>query len=402
MTLQVSEYPHVPDDAPAHQPRLLVIDDEVTSAQALQLYLTRHGYEVNLAYNAEQAVQSIIAQPPDLLIIDLNLPDVSGLQLTYQLRQDPHLNYLPVIMITAQDEERKRLQSMVSGADDYLPKPVNELDLLVRVQALLRTKAHLDRLMLQKRTLVNTLEKRNRELEAALAAVAEADMLKKNILNAVSHEMGTPMLQIKSAVHLLVEDVRRSEPDSTPANLATQAVSRLEGIIQNFTDLARAENLKLETFIVKDAVDLAIRAIERSWMAKDGAGRITVQIDKGVPPVYGDRRAVGRVLHLLLDNAIKFDPDGHGIKILIQKTGADQVSISVKDQGIGIAPDHLDLIFKEFYQVDSSSTRRFGGSGIGLALAKFLCDRLGTSIRVESRLKKGSTFTFTLNAGKLD
>ena len=401
MTLQVSEYPHIPAEIP-RQPRLLIIDNEASHADALQQYLTRHGYEVRLAYNGEQAVKEILDQTPDLLILELNLPDASGLQLTYQLRQDPELTYLPVIMITAQDEERKRLQSMVSGADDYLPKPVSELDLLVRVQALLRTKAQIDSLIQQKRDLLTALESRNKQLENALSAVAEADMLKKNIMNAVSHEMGTPMLQIKSAVHLLVEDVRKTDPDSTPANLATQAVSRLEGIIQNFTDLARAENLKLEAFLFKGAVDLAIRAIERSWIAKDAVGRITVQIDKDLPPVHGDRRAVGRILHLLLDNAIKFDPEGKAVKVLAQKTADGQVKISVKDLGIGIAPDQIALIFKEFYQVDSSATRRFGGSGIGLALAKFLSDRLGTEIKVESKLKKGSTFSFILPAGVLE
>src|SRR5690606_5920914 len=152
-----------------------------------------------------------------------------------------------------------RLQSMVSGADDYLAKPVVERELLVRVQALLRTKRHLDQLIQEKRTLLQNVEKQYAELEKAHRAVAEVNILKQNILSTVSHELSTPMLQIKSAVHLLVEDVSQTDIENMPARLATQAVARMEGIIQNIIDLARWENLKHQQFILGESIDLAIR-----------------------------------------------------------------------------------------------------------------------------------------------
>ncbi|NJL95525.1 MAG: response regulator [Anaerolineae bacterium] len=235
MTLSTQFKPDALEFTPA-QPRLLVADGDTAHGASLQTYLTRQGYKVEVTNNGAEALERVAAHPPDLLILDLNLPDLSGLELTLRLRNDPQLNYLPVIIITNQAAERKRLQSMLSGADDYLPKPVMEIDLLVRVQALLRTKVQIDGLLAERRRLMDDLAKRNRELEEALAQVKEADMLKRNILNTVSHEMGTPMLQIKSAVHLLAEDVRKADPDSTPAALANQAIARLEGIIQNAAD----------------------------------------------------------------------------------------------------------------------------------------------------------------------
>jgi signal transduction histidine kinase len=386
---------------PAEQPRLLLVDDEVESAQALALYLIRQGYDVMTVYNGKAAIEAIQAYHPHLVILDLLIPDKSGLEVTMWIRANPSLVYLPVIVVTGHDEERKRLQSMVSGADDYLEKPVNERELLVRVQALLRTKAHIDRLWEENHALLRDLEQRNAELEQALNAVERANLLKQNILNSVSHEMGTPMLQVKSAVHLLVEDIRKSDPHSKAASLVTRAVGRLEGVISNLTDLARSESLKCEPIVLSDALDLALRNVERVWAGDLSEDRFQRRVEAGLPLVLGDRRAVARVLSALIENALKFDPSGQPIQLELRRADAKQVQVSVRDHGIGIPPDQLERIFDEFYQIDSSTVRRYGGSGLGLALVKLLCDRLGTKIHVESQLHKGSHFWFTLPIASL-
>lgn len=395
--MALASYPSIstwPVDHTA-QPRILIADDEETSAHALQMYLTRQGYQVRVVYGGQRALDETRHYRPHLLILDFLMPDLNGLEVIMQLRSDPTQNYIPVIMITAQDEERKRLQSMVSGADDYLAKPVNDLEMLVRVQALLRTKHQLDALMSQNQVLLDDLASRNAELEKALLAVEEANLLKRNIIHAVSHEMGTPMLQVKSAVHLMVEDIIKNDPDNRPAQLVLQAVLRLEGIISNFNDLARAENLKFEPFVVGDAFDHAVRLIEKRDGNKTNAERIQRHVESGLPPLLSDKRAVARVLFLLLDNALKFDPLGKSVHLSAQRE--DQlVRLQVQDKGIGIPAEHLQHIFKEFFQGETGTTRRFGGSGLGLALAKLLCDKMGTVIEVESTVGKGSTFSILL------
>jgi len=380
------------------QPRLLIADDDYESAKALQMYLERQGYEVRCTTTGTQTLDTIAAFNPHLLIIDLFLPDISGLDITIKVRGNHDYAYLPVIMITGQDEERKRLQSMVSGADDYLAKPVVELELLVRVQALLRTKMHIDRLWAEKRHLLEDLKRRNAELETALQAAEDADILKRNILQSVSHEMGTPMLQIKSAVHLLVEDIRVTDPDSTTALLATKSVQRLEGIIHNVRDLAQSENLKNEPFVLIDSLNYALRVLAR--VDDSVLDRVQLNIPNSLPPLYADKRGVGRVLTIFLENAVKFDPTGK--PVVVEAVVVDtEVKITVRDQGIGISPEFHSRIFQEFYQVDSSTTRRFGGSGVGLALAKLLCDQMKTQITVESTLDEGSAFSFMLPIAEL-
>lgn len=401
MALQVSEAAQVIHGSNGRQPYLLLVDDEADHAHALETYLLRQGYKTAVAYSGEEALKRIRENPPDLLILDLNMPGMGGMELTMQLRQDSQMSYLPVIVVTGHDEERKRLQSMLSGADDYLPKPVAERELLVRVQALLRTKAAMDRLDSERRNLLSDLQERNRQLETALEEVQQAQIMKEQILTSVSHELGTPLLQVKTAVYLLTEDVRNSESDNTASRLATEALSRLEDVINNLRDLASAESIRLDDFFVKDAIEQAVHVIERSWVGSKAIGRIQLEVEPNLPPVYASRRGVSRVLNLLLDNAVKFDPEGGPISLSAKRWGESGIYVAVKDQGIGIPADQLENIFREFYQIERSSTRRFGGSGIGLALVRMLCEKMNVKMQVESTVGQGSTFYFVLPISQL-
>ncbi|NJL95524.1 MAG: hypothetical protein HC915_18265 [Anaerolineae bacterium] len=153
---------------------------------------------------------------------------------------------------------------------------------------------------------------------------------------------------------------------------------------------------------MRDSVDQAIRHIERSGLPTRTQGRIVREIAPDLPLVHSDKRALARILQLLLDNALKFDPNENSVIIRAQPHSAEHIWLGVVDQGIGIARDQQELIFREFYQIDSSTTRRFGGSGVGLALVKLLCDRLNLSIQVESRPNKGSVFSLLLPIGQLE
>jgi signal transduction histidine kinase len=379
------------------QPRILIADSDQSSAGAHQRYLTRQGYYARIASNGAALLADIPHFRPHLLLIDFYLQDMTGLEVTLRLRSDPRQAYIPVIITTAQPmHERMRLHGMLSGADDYLSKPVNQLELLVRVQALIRTKYQLDRLLSENRALLEDLAARNKELEGALLEVREASLLKERIFTSVSHEMGTPMLQIKTALRLMQED--QPSDRGRLMGLADQAAGRLEGIIQNFADLARSEKLKIDPFILGETIESAVRNIERkSDREALKPERIQRQLPPKVPLLLGDKRAVTRIITLLLDNALKFDPDHHPVVIFARPAAQEErYEIGLRDQGIGIPPEHLTTIFEPFQQVDDSPTRRFGGSGLGLTLAKVLCDRMGSHLQVQSRPGKGSTFWFDL------
>lgn len=397
-------------------PHLLIVDDEPEKAIALKDYMERQGCMVSLAYGGEQALQIVEEEQPDLVILDLVMPDMDGLAICQQLKQDSTLGYLPVIVVTDDHEKRKRLEVRLSGADDYLPKPVNEQDLFLRVLALLRTKTQLNHLIEENQTLTNHLKAQNAELEKtldhlrqAMQLANQAELLKKHITESVEHELRTPMLQIKSAVAILVEvvdDLSKDEKNHTVAQMATQAVGRMEELISNISQLHLIENLKSAPFLVNDAIVQSIHSLRRSWARRHEIHRVKYQAED-LPPVIADRRAVSRILFLLLDNALKFSPKDSYVEIKAweEQPGSEdtrQVVVSVIDRGIGIPPEKLDEIFEPFVQIDMGTTKQFGGAGVGLATAQMLAQSMGIEIKVKSQPKVGSTFYFSLPVAQLD
>ncbi len=223
----------------------------------------------------------------------------------------------------------------------------------------------------------------------------EINLLKTAIVHNVSHELKTPLLQVKSAIALLAEeggDVR------TLIEYAMDATARLEGGVRNITLLNEllSDSLEFNAFgpvLFSEILEYALRNLRRSWEHKNRVERIRMELDDDLPPVHGNKQGLGIIMQLLLDNALKFSQDTVSVRVQRQD---NQVNIAVEDQGIGIAPDKLEKIFDAFYQVENSSTRRYGGMGIGLAIVRYILDRHHSRIQVTSKLNQGSRFAFTL------
>jgi signal transduction histidine kinase len=218
----------------------------------------------------------------------------------------------------------------------------------------------------------------------------EISLLKSAIVRNVSHELRTPLLQVKSAISLLAEDT----PNPKLAEYATDATARLEALVKNITQLANnMDAMSAVPIIIRETVDYAILNLRRAWEHKQEIARVQVNIEPNLPLALGDKQGISTVIQLLIDNALKFSTDS----VLITAQHQDKsILVSVEDKGIGIATDKLDNIFDAFYQVDSSSTRRYGGIGVGLAIVQLILDWHHTQIRVESQKEQGSKFSFEL------
>ena len=218
----------------------------------------------------------------------------------------------------------------------------------------------------------------------------QIEILKEAIVRNVSHELKTPLLHVKSAVSLMGEDMGK---ENKLIRYAENATARLEALVTNITMFGSSFDLNLGPVIVRDAVEYAHRNLYRIWESKDQAKRIRLFVDEGLPPVSADRQGLSTILQLLLDNALKFSNDDIEVHAHLIK---NEIEISVRDYGIGIARKDIQTIFDSFYQIDHSSTRRYGGTGVGLALVKLLIENHRSEIKVESELNKGSTFSFRL------
>ncbi|NDJ60816.1 MAG: HAMP domain-containing histidine kinase [Chloroflexi bacterium] len=227
------------------------------------------------------------------------------------------------------------------------------------------------------------------QLEAQKRSTDEVNLLKTAIVRNVSHEFRTPLLHMKSAVHLLAEEI----PSNKLVEYAVNATARLEMIITNISLLAQSMEITLGPVFIRESIDQALRHLRRSWEHKDHLDRVRLEIPDELPLVLGDKQALGTVMQLLIENALKFS---EGEVVVFAKPQAQEVIVGVQDTGIGIPKDQFDKIFEAFYQVDSSSTRRYSGTGVGLSIVRVILDRHQVTIKVESEAGQGSTFSFAL------
>ncbi|MBI1280061.1 MAG: hypothetical protein GC179_18175 [Anaerolineaceae bacterium] len=235
------------------------------------------------------------------------------------------------------------------------------------------------------------------QLEYANQTSTEMKILKQAVVHNVSHELRTPMLQVKSAVALLSED---EATNRNVVELATEATIRLESGIRNVTLLNELmnENTNSESFTavpILQIVQAALRNLGRSWEHKKDIERVELDSGSNASAVLCNRQRLTIAIQLLLDNALKFSEAKVRVKISHTK---DKVKVSIQDKGIGLPQDQMSRIFEPFYQIDSSSTRRYGGMGIGLAIVRLIMEQHGTTIHIDSTKDKGSTFTFELQS----
>ncbi len=330
-------------------------------------------------------------QPPDAIIATGE--DADFLRLFKTLKQEAG-DGCPVLVLICNALPTE----FAEVADILLPSdlPYLEQYLRVHLQTILQLRHHRQALRQENRALVDAVE----DLQSALreqkqASDRELSLLKNAIVRNVSHELKTPLLQVKSAVALLAEDVGKTKL----IGYATDATTRLEAVVKNITQLASSLETCLEHVILREIIDYVILDLRRVWQRKADISRIHVEVEKNLPLVMADKNGIGTVMQMLMDNALKFSQKD--IYITAIRVG-DKVRVSVHDSGIGIARDKLDKIFESFYQVDSSSTRRYGGAGVGLAIVRLILDQHQVSIMVESEEGKGSTFSFELPVIELD
>lgn len=220
---------------------------------------------------------------------------------------------------------------------------------------------------------------------------SEVEVLKNAIVHNVSHELKTPLLQVKAAVGLIAED-----SSDTLVQMAVTATARLETVVKNITLLADGLRANFGPVLIQESIDQAMRNLRRSWEHKNDIARVHVTVEENLPPIIGDKQGLGIVMQQLIDNALKFSKETAAPVQVTVKRVPEGILIAVKDDGIGIAEDKRKQIFDTFYQVDSSSTRRYGGTGVGLAIVRLVLEKHNVEIKVESTLGQGSRFSFVL------
>jgi signal transduction histidine kinase len=249
------------------------------------------------------------------------------------------------------------------------------------------------------RNLERRVSERTSELRRALERLTEVNQLKTNLISNVSHELRTPLAHVKGYVELLEErDLGDLTAEQEKAmTVISRATSRLERLIEDLIAFSTASREGMDLELQESDLNQLVGTVyERSTeKAKRAEVKLKLSTDDGLPPIRVDLEKLSWVLYQLVDNAIKFTPAGGQVKLWIKRVDSF-VTIAVSDTGIGIPQDKLEEVFEPFHQLDGSPTRRYGGTGLGLALVKQIVSAHGSHIQVESQVDSGSTFRFEL------
>ena len=252
------------------------------------------------------------------------------------------------------------------------------------------------------RNLEQRVKERTSDLNEALQRLSELSKMKANFVANISHELRTPLTHVKGYVELLItESLGPISEDQRRALLVSQrATTKLESLIEDiimFSLASRGEmSMKLDNADIGRIVSLAAKSALSK--AEERGVQIIAVVPENIPAVQADPEKIGWVVNQLLDNGIKFTPAGGSVVIALKEEGVNLVILSVTDTGIGIPSSRLSEVFEPFHQLDASSTRHFGGTGLGLALVRQIVEGHGSLLDIQSVEGKGSTIKFPLLA----
>ncbi|HEX5041766.1 MAG TPA: ATP-binding protein [Candidatus Polarisedimenticolaceae bacterium] len=364
--------PGEPEAAPERPPgaaRVLVVDDNADLRAYASRLLAEH-YAVEAVADGQEALAHARTHRPDLILTDVMMPRLDGFGLIRELRADPALSAVPVILLSARAGEEARLEGMSRGADDYLVKPFTARELLVRAESVLRS-----------------YEVRR-----------EADRRKDEFLATLSHELRNPLAPLRNALHMM----RLSAPGEPGVERAREIMERqvnhLVRLVDDLLEMARINRGTLELRV--ERVELAAvlgNALETSEPLITAAGhRLQLSLPEEPLWLQGDRVRLAQILANLLNNAAKYTPAGGAITVE-GRAQDGEVRVEVHDTGRGIPPEWQSRIFEMFSRGTGEREHAQGGLGIGLALSRRLAEMHGGTLEARSEGSgKGSTFVLRL------
>ncbi len=361
----------------SQKPLILIIDDEEALRDGCRQVLERCGYFVLTAEQGIEGIKLAHEHEPALALVDLKMPNVSGMEIVEILSHD--IPDIILIMITGYASIVSAVEAMQKGAHDYLPKPFNPDQLRVLVK--------------------RGLDHRTLRIEARKLR-EEKDQMEKNFITFVSHEMRSPLVVIRQYIEALNEIARDSFDKEVREIIerCRKRIQSLEEMVEHWLDISRIENgtlaqqkvsLRLSSIIARSIKEITPICQKRGIS-------LARNIPQKLPDIIGDEESLVRVFTNIIGNATKYTPEGGKIIITV-KNDEYYTTTSISDTGIGIPQDKLPFVFEPFFRCvgQDEKTR---GSGLGLTFCKKIMESHNGGIEVSSRVGEGTTFVLTFPA----
>lgn len=381
---------------------VLVVEDTAASLRLLCDLLGGAGYSVRKAPNGELGLWTAQMQPPELILLDVRLPDIDGFEVCRRLKANPLTANIPVIFLSAQHETEDKVHGFQIGAVDYIGKPYQAEEILARVKthvtmARLREALEAERSQLEEHVRQRTAELRaaNMELEVSLRDLAKRNEDLEVFAYVAAHDLREPLRTVSTYVTMLEKRYadKLDEDGRTFIGFARDAAKRSNQLVLDLLEYSRTGRSE-EAARWLDVGGIVTTVVTRlGQLVKDTHARIAVT--SALPSVYGREEDLSRLFQNLIDNGLKHrHPDRPpAIEVSARQDGGEWV-FCVRDNGSGIEPEYFEKVFVLFQRLDPLKAPE--GTGIGLSVCRKLVEGYGGRIWVESKPGEGSAFRFTL------
>jgi signal transduction histidine kinase len=407
---------------------ILYVEDDLSSQRLVERILSPEGFSITIADNGIEAIETARKDQPDLILMDINISELDGYEVTTRLRSIPGLETIPIIAVTAATLEGDRERALVAGCSGYIPKPIDVDKFVDQIRGYLVGAYEEDDIAGQKEIyleeyntrLVSHLEQKVRELQKVNQEIKNVDKMKSDFVILAGHELRTPLTVIYGYLQIL-----KASPDipgdldspGSPVSLIdkiSQGVERLSTVIQDILNVSLIDADKLDLAHEPVFLNSVVQSILHN-IRNFGPNRVIVfEVGSGIPKspvIEGDPRRLHQALNNVISNAIKYTPD-NGTIFIDATTHDDVIHLTIRDTGVGIPPSELANIFDRFYVLEDTALHKTskvdfkgGGLGLGLTVTKGIIEAHNGKIWAEStgfdeESLPGSTFHILLPIGK--
>ena len=357
--------------------KILIVDDVVSNVLLLKILLSNEKFQVCTANNGTTCIEIAKKEHPDLILLDVMMPDISGFDTAVILKKDEETKEIPIIFLTALNTPADLVHGFKVGASDFLTKPFNKEELVMRVMQQIS-------LVAAKRI----IEQQNAELRATLSN-------RDKMYSVIAHDLRSPMASIRMVLNLVVAS---TSPELVGPELyelldkANKESEDVHDLLDNLLKWTKSQTARLNVVIqdldLNDIIPGVVDIFE--MIAQTKRIKLNLQMSDSPLVVTADNDMLKTVVRNFLSNAIKFSPEDSSIEIIMTKE-AEFAKVSVKDHGVGIAPDRLGSIFHKGETTYGTGGEE--GSGLGLQLCQDFARKIGGDCMVESVVGEGSTFS---------
>ena len=367
---------------------ILIVDDNPNNLRLLISLLSDKGYEVRPANTGARALSTVEKEKPELVLLDINMPEMDGYEVCRRLKADPASCDIPVLFISANDEPLDKVKGFEAGAVDYISKPFDAHELHARVRTHLELKQARDRMAAL-----------NSQLQDSNAMLQGLNQIKDEFLGMVSHDLKNPLSSILLFSRYMESRSVSEAKAHEIGRLITSAGRRMFRLIEDLLDLNKLEQgmLQLEPEVLELQPLLKDWISEFSQNAADKQQSLSFQVGGGPFGLVADPLRLRQVLDNLISNALKFSPPGSEIVLRLEHEG-EKLVMSVQDQGPGLSSDDQVRLFHKFTRLSARPTANEHSSGLGLFIAKKLVEAMQGEIWCQSTPGQGACFKVAFEA----